>query len=167
MFEYAMIQLRIIDRSQKNTWFQYWFQIKNKVAVKLGRNINPTIKNTSQLMQKKNINKYTVSFAAMLSVALTGCGGGSSSGGSNGNGSIDSAPFAKLPALKSLSIPQTNFQTIKSSNFDIEPASNTPLNRMAYNSLQGDKRIFEVAFQPRVRSWTFFNQSYDRFDDHI
>ena len=118
------------------------------MAVKLGRNINPTIKNTSQLMQKKNINKYTVSLAAMLSMALTGCGGGSSSGGSNGNGSIDSAPFAKLPALKSLSIPQTNFQTIKSSNFDIEPASNTPLNRMAYNSLQGDKRIFEVAFQP-------------------
>ena len=71
------------------------------MAVKLRRNINPTIKNTSQLMQKKNINKYTISFAAILSMALTGCGGGSSSGGSNDNGSIDPAPLVKLPALES------------------------------------------------------------------
>ncbi|MFD1877335.1 hypothetical protein ACFSF3_09790 [Vibrio chagasii] len=104
-------------------------------------------------MQNKNIKKYTISIAAMLSMALTGCGGGSSSGGSNGggsngNGSIDPAPLVKLPALKSLNIPQTNFQTIKPSNFDIEPASNTALNTMAYKNLQGDERIFEVAFQP-------------------
>ena len=83
-------------------------------------------------MQKKNINSYTISIAAMLSIALTGCGGGSSGGGSNGNGSIDPAPLVKLPALKSLSNPQTNFQSIEPSNFDIEPASNTALNTMAY-----------------------------------
>ncbi|PTQ00449.1 hypothetical protein [Vibrio sp. ZF 223] len=109
-------------------------------------------------MQNKNITKYTISIAAMLSMALTGCGGGSSSGGSNGgdsngggsngNGSIDPAPLVKLPALKSLSIPQTNFQSIKPSNFDIEATSNTALNTMAYKNLQGDERIFEVAFQP-------------------
>lgn len=99
-------------------------------------------------MSTKNIKKHTISIAAILSMALTGCGGGSSSGGSNGNGPIDPAPLVRLPALKSLSIPQTNFQTIKPSNFDIEQASNTPLNAMAYNNLQGDKRIFEVAFQP-------------------
>ncbi|MEZ9411554.1 hypothetical protein [Vibrio lentus] len=99
-------------------------------------------------MSTKNIKKHTISIAAILSMALTGCGGGSSSGGSNGNGSVDPAPLVKLPALKSLSIPQTNFQTIKPSNFDIEPASNTALNTMAYENLQGDERIFEVAFQP-------------------
>ncbi|KZX63367.1 hypothetical protein A3712_21950 [Vibrio sp. HI00D65] len=88
-------------------------------------------------MSTKNIKKHTISIAAILSMALTGCGGGSSSGGSNGNGPIDPAPLVRLPALKSLSIPQTNFQTIKPSNFDIEQASNTPLNAMAYNNLQG------------------------------
>ncbi|MFS1417609.1 hypothetical protein BCU61_003560 [Vibrio splendidus] len=131
---------------------------KNKVTVELERNINHTIKNTGQLMQNKNIKKHTISIAAMLAIALTGCGGGSSGGGSNGggsngggsngNGSIDPAPLVKLPALKSLSIPQTNFQTIEPSNFYIEPASNTALNMMAYKNSQGDDHIFEVAFQP-------------------
>ena len=98
-------------------------------------------------MQKKNINKYTISFAAILSMALTGCGGGSSSGGSNDNGSIDPAPLVKLPALESLSHPQASFQTIKPSNFDVEPTGNTALNAMAYNNLQGDKQMFDVAFE--------------------
>ncbi|MEO9496486.1 MAG: hypothetical protein ABJG42_18575 [Vibrio splendidus] len=118
-------------------------------------------------MRNKNIKKHTISIVAMLSITLTGCGGGSSGsssdgGNSNGDGSIDTAPLVKLPvllvklplplvklpALDSLSATQTDFQTIKPSNFDVEPASNTALNAMAYNNLQGDERKFEVAFQP-------------------
>ncbi|EGU39692.1 hypothetical protein [Vibrio splendidus] len=125
-------------------------------------------------MQKKNINKYTISFAAILSMALTGCGGGSSSGGSNDNGSIDPAPLVKLPALKSLSHPQASFQTIKPSNFDVEPTGNTALNAMAYNNLQGDKQMFDVAFEkcdecdepvmPTVTRVFDINQKYTMFN---
>ena len=144
------------------------------MAVKLERNINLTIKNTSQLMQKKNINSYTISIAAMLSIALTGCGGGSSGGGSNGNGSIDPTPLVKLPALKSLSHPQASFQTIKPSNFDVEPTGNTALNAMAYNNLQGDKQMFDVVFEkcdecdepvmPTVTRVFDINQKYTMFN---
>lgn len=125
-------------------------------------------------MQKKNINKYTISFAAILSMALTGCGGGSSSGGSNDNGSIDPAPLVKLPALESLSHPQASFQTIKPSNFDVEPTGNTALNAMAYNNLQGDKQMFDVAFEkcdecdepvmPTVTRVFDINQKYTMFN---
>lgn len=125
-------------------------------------------------MQKKNINSYTISIAAMLSIALTGCGGGSSGGGSNGNGSIDPAPLVKLPALKSLSHPQASFQTIKPSNFDVEPTGNTALNAMAYNNLQGDKQMFDVAFEkcdecdepvmPTVTRVFDINQKYTMFN---
>ena len=125
-------------------------------------------------MQKKNINKNTISFAAILSMALTGCGGGSSSGGSNDNGSIDPAPLVKLPALKSLSHPQASFQTIKPSNFDVEPTGNTALNAMAYNNLQGDKQMFDVAFEkcdecdepvmPTVTRVFDINQKYTMFN---
>ena len=125
-------------------------------------------------MQKKNINKYTISFAAILSMALTGCGGGASSGGSNDNGSIDPAPLVKLPALESLSHPQASFQTIKPSNFDVEPTGNTALNAMAYNNLQGDKQMFDVAFEkcdecdepvmPTVTRVFDINQKYTMFN---
>lgn len=112
----------------------------------------------------------------MVTSLLFGCGGGSSGGddSSTNTGGGSGPEPVNLPALKSLSVPEVNFQTIQPSDIELVDSNDVSLDAMAYSNEADDKRMFEVDFQeceecdapvmPNVTRVFDINQKYIMFN---